>query len=88
MICPKVAEVNGVMTPELQDRVIEIHPEVSFWAAARMRPMTYKKSKAEGYEERRGILAQVLGLPIWSREAARAVAKPGNPDDLLYGLRV
>ena len=83
MICPKVAEVNGVMTPELQERVIEIHPEVSFWAAAGMRSMTYTKSKPEGYEERRAILARVLERPIWSREEARTVARPAVPDDVL-----
>ncbi|MDF2759245.1 MAG: hypothetical protein K0S99_1877, partial [Thermomicrobiales bacterium] len=33
-ICPKITEVNQAMTPELQQRVVEVHPEVSFWALA------------------------------------------------------
>jgi predicted RNase H-like nuclease len=82
-IYPKVAEVNRLMTPGLQERVIEIHPEVSFWAAAGRRPMTYPKKTPEGYEERRGILTRVLERPIWSREEARAVARPATPDDVL-----
>jgi predicted RNase H-like nuclease len=82
-IYAKVAEVNAVMTPELQERVVEIHPEVCFWAAAGQRPMTYKKKKTEGYEERRGILARILERSIWSREEARAVARPAAPDDVL-----
>ncbi|MHC4622058.1 MAG: DUF429 domain-containing protein [Planctomycetota bacterium] len=28
----KIRDVDGLMTPELQDRVREVHPEVSFWA--------------------------------------------------------
>ncbi|MBA2246507.1 MAG: DUF429 domain-containing protein, partial [Chloroflexia bacterium] len=31
-IRPKIAEFDAAMTPELQKRVIEVHPEVSFWA--------------------------------------------------------
>jgi predicted RNase H-like nuclease len=85
-IYAKVTEVNAVMTPELQERVVEVHPEVSFWAAAERRPMTYKKKKAEGYEERRAILARVLERPIWSREEARAVARPAAPDDVLDAI--
>lgn len=53
----KVAEVRRVMTPALQRRVVEVHPEVSFWALAGERPMTHHKGKAEGYEERRALLA-------------------------------
>jgi predicted RNase H-like nuclease len=82
-IYAKVAEVNAVMTPELQERVVEIHPEVSFWAAGGRRPMTFSKKTPEGYEERRAILARVLERPIWSREEARAVARPAAPDDVL-----
>jgi predicted RNase H-like nuclease len=70
------------MTPALQDRVIEVHPEVSFRALA-ARPLEYAKRKPAGYDERRALLEDVLEMSLWSREKARAVARPAQPDDLL-----
>lgn len=81
-IFPKVAEVNRALTPEMQDRVFEVHPEVSFWALAG-RPMEYSKGKPEGFEERRQLLADALGVAVWSRIEARSVARPAEPDDVL-----
>ena len=37
-IYPKVLEVNWTLTPALQGRVVEVHPEVSLWALAGGRP--------------------------------------------------
>ncbi len=82
-IYAKVAEVNRAMTPALQARVVEVHPEVGFWALAGGRPMAHAKGTPEGYEERRALLSDELGLAIWSRDEARAVARPAAPDDLL-----
>jgi predicted RNase H-like nuclease len=57
-IMPKVAEVDDVMTPELQARVFEVHPEVSFWAMNHCRAMRDSKRTKRGREERRGVLAR------------------------------
>lgn len=82
-IYPKVAEVNRAMTPALQSRVVEVHPEVGFWALAGERPMAHAKGTPEGYEERRALLVDELGVTIWTRDEARRVARPASPDDVL-----
>ncbi len=84
-IYPKVLEVNSVLTPALQARVVEVHPEVSFWALAG-RPMEYAKKRAEGFEERRALLAEALGIAIPERRAARAWARPAGADDVLDAI--
>ncbi len=81
-ICPKIAEVDRLMTPVSQERVIEVHPEVSFRAIAG-RPMAHPKRKSAGYEERRELLQKALETSILSREDARDVARSAQPDDLL-----
>jgi predicted RNase H-like nuclease len=84
-IFPKVAEVNRVMTPELQRRVVEVHPEVSFCALAG-KPMAYPKRTPIGYEERRQLLEAAMQLSLWSRKAAFKSARPAKPDDLLDAM--
>jgi predicted RNase H-like nuclease len=82
-ICRKIAEVNWAMQRQDQERVFEVHPEVSFWALAGGRPMEFKKSRPEGYEERRTLLSNELGVPIWPLSDARSVARPASADDVL-----
>jgi predicted RNase H-like nuclease len=86
-IFPKVAEVNQVITPDVQDRVIEVHPEVSFWSLAGDLPMTHPKKKPEGFEERRALLAAALdGVVIPSRREAQKLARPASADDVLDAI--
>lgn len=80
---PKLREVNQIVTPDMQGLVFEVHPEVCFWALAGKRPMIYKKSKPEGYEERRSLLAAELGHSLWTRKDAFSLARPAQPDDVL-----
>lgn len=83
-IFPKIAEVNKVLTPYIQERVVEVHPEVSFWALAGRRPMEHHKGKLEGFQERRNHLIEALeGVYVPTREEARRVAPPAKPDDVL-----
>lgn len=84
-IFPKVAEVNQTVTPDMRGWVFEVHPEVSFRALAG-RPMAHAKKRPEGYEERRELLAEDLGIEIWSRAEARAVARPAGADDVLDAI--
>ncbi len=81
-IFTKIAEVNGLLTPEIQTRVVEVHPEVSFWALAD-HPMTQSKRSPEGFEERRALLSEAFGQPIWDRVTARSLARPAGADDIL-----
>ncbi|HEU0114068.1 MAG TPA: DUF429 domain-containing protein, partial [Thermomicrobiales bacterium] len=66
-IVAKAAEVDRAMTPALQQRAIEVHPEVSFWAMNGGVPMAHPKRRPEGFAERRSVLAAALGLSIPDR---------------------
>lgn len=83
----KIAEVDQVMTRYLQKRVVEVHPEVSFWALAGYRPMKHPKSKLQGFEERQSLLIDAFGeAQIPTREEARSFARPAKPDDVLDAI--
>lgn len=83
-IFSKIAKVNGSMTAELQERVIEVHPEVCFWSLAGQQPMEHPKKKSEGFEERRNYLLGALeGAYIPSRQEAGRIAPPAKADDVL-----
>ena len=82
-ILPRIREVDHAMTPELQRRVVEIHPEVCFWALNSRKAMPHRKKSVAGRKERLGVL-----LPIFGDQLARALGEPGRPrgvaqDDVL-----
>ena len=79
---PKIAEASLAVSPEIQDRVFEIHPEVSFCALAG-RPMVHRKARPDGYNERRELLMPVIGIELPDRNMAFRWRKPAKPDDLL-----
>jgi predicted RNase H-like nuclease len=54
-ITPKIREVDGCMNADLQGRVYEGHPEVSF-ACMNGGSLTHSKHKSEGREQRVGLL--------------------------------
>jgi predicted RNase H-like nuclease len=56
-ILKKICEVDAIMTPALQVRIYECHPEVSFWAMNVRVPLVEPKKKREGLDERRRLLA-------------------------------
>ncbi len=58
-IVPKIADVDAAMTPELQQRVIEIHPELCFWQLNEETPVSLKKSTMAGALVRMTLLAEV-----------------------------
>lgn len=81
----KIRQVDDLMTPALQRRVREIHPEISFWVLNDKNPTRHKKTRLIGRSERMKLLA-----PIFSeleRIAAEA-RKPKKvaPDDILDAL--
>jgi len=57
-ILPKVEELDRIMTPDLQSRIREAHPEVSFFTLAGLAPAQTGKKKAEGRKERIALLEQ------------------------------
>ncbi len=77
---PKIREIDTLMTPGLQTRVYETHPEVCFWAMNGQKPVPLPKKlksrpSAEGLSLRRKLLAASgfpidrLSTPTWPRAA-------------------
>jgi predicted RNase H-like nuclease len=85
-IYSKVKQVNDVMTPQLQDFMFELHPEVSFWAMANEQPMQWWKKLPPGFEERRALLTDTFKLPIPTFEEARSWVRPAGADDILDAI--
>lgn len=81
-IFPKLAEADATITPGMQDRVFEVHPEVSFWALVGA-PMTQRKGGKDGFLERKEALERATGLLLPSRAEAFRLARPAKPDDIL-----
>ncbi|HMF04829.1 MAG TPA: DUF429 domain-containing protein [Acidimicrobiia bacterium] len=75
-LLPRIEDVDRVMTPALQARVFEVHPELSFAAMDGGRPVLAPKRAARGSEERRVLLARA-GVPVPERPRGAAL------DDLL-----
>lgn len=75
------------MMPALQERVVEVHPELSFWALANGQPMEHPKRTPQGFEERRALLADALvQVSVPAREQARRLVRPAAADDVLDAL--
>ncbi len=88
-ILPKIAEVNDFLTPTLQERIFEVHPEVSFTALNRGIPIASRKSTPTGFEDRYVLLVSRSGLAsIPGRKLASKIV-PGkrvNADDTLDAI--
>lgn len=59
-ITGKIRQVDDLMTPELQKRVREIHPEVSFWVLNGKQPIQHSKKTTPGQTERHRLLQKVI----------------------------
>jgi predicted RNase H-like nuclease len=86
-IFPKMREIDLLMTPELQSRVFEVHPELAFWAMNGGEPLTLpKKVKGRPHEDglslRRALLA-AAGFPLAELGETRYRAADVGADDLL-----
>lgn len=55
---PKLRDVDGVITQQLQDRIKEVHPELCFYAMNNNMPMQYSKRSTNGIDERMRLLVQ------------------------------
>ena len=84
-IMSKIREVDKAMTPEFQQRVREIHPEISFWALNGKKPMQHNKKRLIGRNERIKLLAPIFpGVQELIAEARRP--RQVAPDDILDAL--
>jgi predicted RNase H-like nuclease len=85
-IFPKVCEVNELMTPGLQNRVIEIHPEVSFWAMNGFEEICPPKRTGPGYMERWNVLREHLDLQADAWKTLHGGVKRAQHDDVLDAM--
>ena len=84
---PKIREIDALMSPALQERVVECHPELAFWALNGERPLDLpKKVKSrpftDGLALRRELLARAGYERQWLAASPFRVSQAG-PDDLL-----
>lgn len=80
----KMREIDGRMTPTLQERVVEAHPEFAFTALRGGTPCAASKATPEGRAERRTALA-MAGYPaaLLDHGSLRVGVGKAKPDDLL-----
>ncbi len=64
-IMPKIREMDALMTPQLQDRVREVHPELCFWSLNDRSPLLTRKKRSTGSQARWNLLGPALpGLTL------------------------
>ena len=56
----KIREVDDLMTPQLQNRVREIHPEILFWALNGQKPIELNKKTIPGQAQRHNLLQRIF----------------------------
>ncbi|MCG8441848.1 MAG: DUF429 domain-containing protein [Caulobacterales bacterium] len=83
---PKMREIDAVMTPVLQTRVVEAHPELAFTAMAGA-PMSHAKRLANGRAERLEALA-AAGFAMDALAPHPLPSSQVKPDDLLDACAV
>ena len=86
-IFPKMREIDALITPELQSRVIEVHPELAFWAMNGETSVPLPKKvkgqpNAPGLELRKALLAKA-GFPLADLPAASYRRADVGADDLI-----
>jgi predicted RNase H-like nuclease len=80
-ITPKIHEVDCLITPSLQKKVFEVHPEVCFWALNERRAMKHKKRDREGRRERLDVLSTPARFPKICEWIGAWYEKEGLEDD-------
>jgi len=82
-ILPKIAKVNELMTPELQNRILETHPELIFWALNHGEPLPPKKTE-KGKKRRIEILDKIFpGIEKEIYAKAKEFCKEAKIDDVI-----
>lgn len=77
-ILPKIREADTSIRPAMQDRIVESHPEVCFWALGGERHLVHPKRTRQGKAERLKLLESVYGEPVLALAPPKGAAR----DDL------
>jgi len=89
-IVPKIRQVDELLLKnrKARDTVREVHPEVLFWALAGQRPMVFKKTVDEGFNERLMVLNRIYPQTksVLSRGIVSLRTQDWARDDLLDAL--
>jgi len=84
-ITDKIRQVDDLITPAMQRRIREIHPEVTFHALNGDRPLGYNKKTLAGRNERIALLATAFPTATDILGKVRK-AKTVEADDILDAL--
>jgi pyridoxal kinase len=84
---PKIREIDNLMSPELQRRVFEVHPEAAFWAlngesALELPKKVKSRPSTDGIELRKKLLS-AAGYDISRIEATDDTRAFAGMDDIL-----
>jgi len=88
-IVPKIREMNDflIATDSAKEKIIEIHPEICFWALAG-KPMEHSKKENEGFNERKKLLQEICTFTdeIVQNALSKYRRKDVARDDILDAL--
>jgi predicted RNase H-like nuclease len=82
MLFPKMREIDAAITPQIQSRVFEVHPEVSFCTMNNDRPLQHAKKTKAGAELRRALLV-AGGFPLARLQHPNWKKSQAADDDIL-----
>ena len=85
-IYPKIREIDEALRalpPARRCRVVEVHPEVCFWAWQGGKPMLLSKKVREGRAKREQLVARHFGARVFAEARARFLKKDVASDDIL-----
>ena len=82
-IFPKIREIDALMSPILQERVYETHPEVGFWALNGEISLDESKKSILGLERRRQLLGSAGYVPGFLTNTSQVPSRQFGKDDLL-----
>jgi predicted RNase H-like nuclease len=86
-LLPRIVEVDEAMTPELQDRVFECHPELAFAHLAGA-VVTSSKHTATGIDERVELLVGALGPDADVDPIVRHPPRGASSDDVADAVAI
>ncbi len=82
----RIDDANSIITPDQQDRVVEVHPELCFWALNHKSPLMFAKRSPEGFAMRRLLLSEALGIDIPNASELHRIFRPAEADDVLDAM--